>query len=210
MKRTVTIALVSVVALTAASVAYAASFTLTSARLGASAVAAPIMYPDSVTIANKGGGHAGKAENGDIITLVYSQLLQASTICNGWSNAGPNPQAKLQWTIVNGAGGADDTLVADGSTAPCTTGLSIGTIDLGSAGYDTSTNNINFPSTAATITFGTSTTTITATLNGQKNGTAGTVTSGNAAVWDPDTAVTDRSGNNCGLNVAASSSTVQF
>lgn len=210
MNRTVTLAVVSAVVLTAASAAYAATFSLTSTKLGASAVATPVMFPTSVTITNKGGGTLHKPENGDIITLVYSQLLQASTICSGWTNAGPNAQAKLQWTIVNGAGGADDTLIADGSAAPCNTGLFIGTIDLGAAGYDTSTTNINYPTTPATITFGTSTTTITATLNGQKNGTAAVVSSGNAAVWDPDPVVTDRSGNNSGLNLAKSSATVQF
>lgn len=210
MNRALTVAVVSAVVVAAASIAYAASFSLTSAKLGASAVATPVMFPTSVTIANKAGGTAHKPESGDTITLVYSQLLQASTICSGWSNSGPNGQAKLQWTIVNGTGGTDDTLVADGSAPPCNTGLLIGTIDLGSAGYDTSTNNINYPTTTATIAFGASTTTITATLNGQKNGTPAVVTSGNAAVWDPDNAVTDRSGNNCGLNIAKSSSTLQF
>jgi hypothetical protein len=208
-KRVVTV--VSVVTAFAAvtTLAYAASLTLSTKQLGASAVTTPVMFPESVTIANKGGGHLGKPESGDIITLVYSQLLNAPTVCSGWKNSGPNGSAKLQWTIVDGGAG-DDTLVADGTGAPCATGLFIGSIDLGAAGYDLSTTSINFPTTTTTIAFGTSTTTITATLNGQKNGTAGTVTSGNAATWTPDSAVTDRNGNNCGLNLAQATATVQF
>lgn len=210
MRRVATVATVSAVVLSAATFAYAAALTLTSAKLGASAVATPVMFPTSVTVANKAGGTAGKAQNGDIVTLVYSRLLQASTICSSWTNAGPNNAVSLQWSIVNGASGANDTLVADGAAAACSAGLKVGSIDLGAAGYDTSTTSINFQTTSTTITFGTSTTTITATLNGQKNGTAGTVSSGTAALWTPDNAVTDRSGNNCGLNVAKSSSTLQF
>lgn len=201
---------VTAAAVAVASAGYAASFTLTSAKLGASAVATPVMFPTSVTVANKAGGTAGKAQNGDIVTLVYSRLLQASTICSSWTNAGPNNAVALQWSIINGTSGANDTLVADGAAAACSAGLKVGSIDLGATGYDTSTTAINFQTTSTTITFGTSTTTITATLNGQKNGTAGTVSSGAAALWSPDNAVTDRSGNNCGLNVAKSTATVQF
>lgn len=210
MNRAMTVISVTAAVLAATTIGYAASFTLTTAKLGAAAVNTPVMFPTSVTIANKGGGHLHKAENGDIITLVYSQLIDAPTICSGWTNTGPNAAAKLQWTIVDGGPTGDDTLVADGSAAPCNTGLFIGSIDLGSGGYDTSTTDINFPGTTTTITFGTSTTTLTATLNGQKNGTAGTPTSGNAATWTPNNVVTDRSGNNCGLNLALTSSTLQF
>lgn len=210
MRRLLIISLATTVALAAAAVGHAASFSLTSAHLGASAVTPPVMFPTTVTITNKGGGTLHKPESGDIITLVYSQLINASTICSGWTNSGPNGSAKLQWTIVAGAAGADDTLVADGAAAPCSTGLFIGSIDLGAAGYDTSATNINYPTTTATITFGASTTTITATLNGQKNGTPAVVSTGNAATWTPNTVVTDRSGNNCGSNLAKSASTLQF
>ena len=205
-----TVATVSAVAVAAGSVAYAATFTLTTAKVGAAAVTTPVMFPTSVTVANKSGGHLGKPENGDVITLVYSRLLQASTFCSSWTNTGPNANVSIQWTIVNGTSGADDTLVVDGSAPACSGGMKMGTIDLGAAGYDSSTTSINFPTTTTSIAFGTSTTTITATLNGQKNGTAGTVTSGNAATWTPNSAVTDRNGNTCGLNVAKSTATVQF
>jgi hypothetical protein len=192
-----------------AGIGYAASFTLTTTKLGGAAVTTPIMFPDRVTITNKGGGHVGKPESGDIITLIYGRLVDAPTLCSGWHNSGANGSAKLQWTIVDGGAG-NDILIADGSAAPCTTGLFVGSIDLGSTGYDITTTSINFPTTVATIAFGATTTTVTATLNGQKNGTAGTVSGDGAATWDPDNVVTDRSGNNCGANLAKTSSATQF
>lgn len=209
MMRSAVLAAATALALAVTGLAWATSLTLTSTHLGASSLATPVMFPVSVTVANKSGGHLGKPENGDIITLVYSRLIDAPTLCSGWKNTGTNANAKLQWSVVNGGSG-NDTLVADGAAAPCTTGLAIGSIDLGSAGYDTSTTSINFTTTTTTITFGASTTTLTATLNGAKNGTAGTVTGGGAATWTPDSAVTDRSGNNCGSNLAVTSSTTQF
>jgi hypothetical protein len=198
--------------LTAVGAAYAAAFTLTTTKLGAASVTTPIMFPDQITIVNgTGAGHVvGRADNGDIITLVFSRLLQASTICSSWTNTGPNSAVSLQWSVTNGTGGANDSLVADGTSASCIGGLKIGTIDLGAAGYDTATAAINFQTTSTSIAFGTSTTTITATLNGRKNGTQGTVASGSAATWTPNAAVTDRSSNNSGSNIAKTSATVQF
>lgn len=209
MNRRTVIAIVCASCLTLAGVGYAASFTLTTKTLGAAVVSTPVFFPDQVTITNKGGGHLGKPENGDVITLVYAGLVDAPTLCSGWKNTGSNSNAKLQWSIVDGGSG-DDTLVADGAAAPCNTGLFIGSIDLGNSGYDTNTASITFPGTTTSITFGASTTTLTATLNGQKGGTAGTVATGGAATWSPDTVVTDRTGNSCGANLAMTSATTQF
>jgi hypothetical protein len=89
-------------------------------------------------------------------------------------------------------------------------GFHIGSINLGAAGYDTSTTSIDFPTTTNALTVGATTTTLVATLNGQKNGAAGQVASGTAAVWTPDAALKDRSARTCGANLSASSATVQF
>ena len=211
MNRTLTIVGVVVAMLAATTIGYAASFSLSTTHLGASAVTVPPFFPVSVTIANKSGGTLHKPENGDIITLVYSDLIQASTLCSSWTNSGPNNAVSLQWAIVNGVGGANDTLVANGTAAACSGGLKVGTIDLGATGYNNGTSDINYVTTSTTISFGTSTTTVTATLNGQAKGaTPGTVSSGSAATWTPNTAVTDRLGNNCGSNLAKSASTLQF
>jgi hypothetical protein len=190
-------------------VAWAAGFTLTSVKLGGSAVTTPVMFPVSVTVANKAGGVAGKPQNGDIITLVFSQQIDEPTLCSGWSNASSTQSINLQWSIVNGGAG-NDTLQVTGTSATCSGGFHIGTINLGAAGYDTSTTSIDFPTTTNALTVGATTTTLVATLNGQKNGTAGTVASGVAAVWTPDSALKDRSARSCGANLSASAATVQF
>jgi len=213
MSRRAIVAVVCCSCLAMATIGYAASFTLATTNLGAASGATPIMFPDSVVLDDPGGkGHTvGKVDNGDTITLVFSRLLQASTLCSSWTNSGPNSNVSLQWSITNGTGGANDSATATGTSASCSGGLKVGTIDLGATGYDTATAAIDFPTTSTSISFGASTTTtITATLNGRTHGTQGTVAAGSAATWTPNSAVTDRSGNNCGANIAKSSATVQF
>lgn len=212
MSRRTVVAILCCSCLALAGVGYAASFTLTTTKLGAATVTTPIMFPDSVSLDDPGGkGHTvGKVDNNDTVTLVFSRLLQASTICSSWTNTGPNSAVTVQWSVANGTGGANDSVSVTGTSASCSGGLKVGVIDLGATGYDTATAAIDFPTTSTSISFGASTTTITATLNGRTHGTQGTVASGSAATWTPNSAVTDRNGNNCGSNLAKSSATVQF
>jgi hypothetical protein len=210
-RRFTVIAVATAAFATVAGVGSAASFTLSTANLGMAAVTTPIMFPDSVTIANKAGNVVGRADNGDILTFVYSRQLDEPTFCSGWPNSDPTPpQVKVTWSIINGTGGANDTLAVTAyPAATCSSGLHIGSIDLGSGGYNTSTNNINFPSNSV-LTVGTTTSTLVVTLAGRAGGTQGTVASGNAATWTPDSALTDRASHNCGANLAKTSATVQF
>jgi hypothetical protein len=198
------------VVVVSAGTAWAAGLTLTSAHLGASSLTSPVMFPESVTLANKNNGTVGKVQSGDTVTFVWSQPVDETTLCSGWSNASSTESLTLQWSVVNGTGGADDTLQATGSSATCATGLHVGTVDLGSTGYDTGTTAIAFATTTNALTVSSTTTTLVVTLGGGTNPNAGTVASGNAAVWTPDSAVKDRSARTCGANLAQSSSTVQF
>ena len=189
---------------------WGATMTLTSTHLGAASLSTPAMFPVSVTVANKSGGTAGKVQNGDIITFVWSQPIDESTLCSTWTNLVSTQLLTLQWSVVAGTSPNNDKLSVTGTSATCVGGFHVGTIDLGSAGYDTSTTNIDFPTTTNSLSVGASTTTLTVTLAGQKNGTAGTVSSGGAAVWTPDPALKDRSARTCGSNLAQSTATVQF
>jgi len=195
----------------ATAVAWASTLTVTSTSLTAGAPTAPAMFPVSVTLTNKAGQPVGKVNNGDTITVVWSQLLQASTLCTGATNTG-GISAAFKWSVSAGGGiGGDDVLAPSGTSTSCLSGLHVGSIDLGAAGYNTNTTTpIDFPSSTNTLTFGTSTTTLTVTLAGQTKGTAGTVTTGSAALWTPDSATSDRAGRTCGSNLAKSSATVQF
>lgn len=190
--------------------AWASGITLSSKHLGASALSTPAMFPAWLAITNKSGnGTPGKAGNGDTVTFAWSQPIDETTLCSGWSNASSTQSLTLQWSIVNGGSG-NDTLQVTGSSATCVGGFHIGTVDLGSSGYDTSTASIDFPTTTTSLSVAATSTTLTLTLGGQIHGTAGTVASGNPAVWTPDAALKDRSGRNCGSNLAQSSTTVQF
>jgi len=199
-----------VVVLFTATAAWAAGMTLATAHLGASAVSTPVMFPDWLAIANKSGGIAGKVQSGDTVTFVWSQTVDEPTLCSGWSNSSSTQSLTLQWSVVNGAGGAHDTLQVTGTTPTCAGGLHVGTVDLGAAGYDTSTTSIDFPTSTNSLSFSGVSTILTVTLNGQVHGTAGTVSSGSAAIWTPDAATKDRSGRNCVSCLAQSSTTVQF
>jgi hypothetical protein len=209
MKRTGTVAALTAL-LGGVGVCWAAPLTLTSAHLGAAAATTPVMFPVSVTVANKAGGTVGRVQNGDVLTLVWSQAVDESSLCSTWTNLVNAQSITLQWSVIAGTAPANDRLAVTGTSATCVGGFHVGSIDLGSTGYDTNTANIDFPTTTNALSISASTTTLTATLNGQKNGTAGTVSSGSAAVWTPDAALKDRSGRSCGTTLARSSATVQF
>jgi hypothetical protein len=212
MSRSSVVAFLCATCLALAGVGYAATFTLTTKQLGSGRVTTPTMFPDSVTIADKPGGHVGKVENGDIITLVWSRQIDEPSLCSGWANTQPTPPTlTLQWSLTKGTSPADDTLTATGASPTCSSGLHIGSVDLGAAGYNTGTGTVNYATTSNALSVGASTTTLTVTLNGQSKGASlGTVTAGGAATWTPDSAITDRSGNNCGANLSMTSSTTQF
>lgn len=192
-------------------VAWASGITLASAHLGASAATTPAMFPAWLSFTNKSGnGTVGKVQAGDSVTFAWPQQIDETTLCSGWSNSLSSQSLALQWSVVNGASGADDTLQATGSSSTCVGGFHIGTVDLGSAGYDTSTTPIAFASSTTALSVAATSTTLTVTLGSQTGGTAAIVSSGNAAVWTPDAALKDRSGRTCGSNLAQSSTTVQF
>jgi hypothetical protein len=204
------IAVISAAVLTTG-VAWASGITISSAHLGASAVSTPAMFPVSLSFTNKNGnGVVGKVQTGDSVTLVWSQPIDETTLCSGWSNASATQQITLQWSVVNGTSGDHDTLQVTGSSPTCVGGFHVGSIDLGSAGYDTSTAAIDFPTTTNSLSVGATSTTLTISLNGQVHGTAGTVSSGSAAIWTPDAALKDRAARTCGANLAQSTTTVQF
>lgn len=206
------IGVVTALVASAVGVCYAASFTLTTAKLGAAAVTTQLMFPDQVILANKTGQQPGRADNGDTVTLVFSRQVDEPTMCSNWSNTSSSQSVKPQYSIVPGTGGANDTFVVSGpAPSACTGGFHIGTIDLGATGYDTTlTKTLDFPSSNSVLTVGAATTTLVITLAGRKNGTAGIVPSGGPATWTPDSGITDRSGNSCAGCVAVTSSTTQF
>lgn len=192
----------------AAGTAHAAALTLSAATLGTAAPAVPVMYPVSLVLEDK-NANDGKVENNDTVTLVLAGQVDLPTLCSSWSNGPATQTATVRWSIVDGGSG-NDVLRPTDTSGTCAGGLLAGSIDLGSAGYDTSTSPIEFTAAKNDVTVGATTTTLVVILKGATGGTAGTVTSGTRAVWTPDPGLKDRSGRTCGANVAATSAVTQF
>ena len=199
----VSVALAAVV-LTGTGIAWASGITLTSKKLGAAAVTTPVMFPVSVAFINVSG--AGKAANSDKVVFTFSQPILPSTLCAGWNGV---TNLTFKWAITNVAGG-NDRFAPVAGTNPCAAGLNMGAVDLGSTGYNTSTNGTIVDFNGAHV-LSSNNTVLTITLSGVRQGaSAGTVATGSAATWTPSTLLTDTSGRNCGANLGQSSTTVQF
>lgn len=200
-----TAAFVSVVTL-----AYPATFSLTTAHLGAAALSTPVMYPLWLVSTN-GFQNTGKIEKNDTMTLIWSKTVDQPTLCSSWSNATTHT-LNMNWVVQNGTGaGGDDVLVPSTTGGTCSSGMHAGSVDLGAPGYVNGSNvTISNVTTALSFSGGATLLKLTVPNNSFSGGTLGTVASGSAAVWTPDAAVTDLSGNSCGANLAMSSATVQF
>ena len=206
MRRPVVVAMAVCAAVAMASASDAASFTLTTKKLGAASVSTPIMFPDSVSSTNA-GTTVGKMEKNDTITFVWSRPIDETTLCSGWANAQSTHTTNISWTVQNNTGSTGNDVLVPAATATCSSGLHVGSVDLGAAGYVTSTATLSNAPT--TVTVGATTTSLVMKLAANAPG-AGTVTTGTAALWTPDSAVTDLSGHNCGSNLAKTGETVLF
>ena len=211
MRRLGVVAVVAALAATVAGAAYAASFTLTSQHLGSASLTTPILYPRSIATTNN-GNRVGQIQKTDTVTWTWPVAIDQTTLCSSWSNAQTAHAVTMTWTISDNAGSSgDDVLVAGTTGGACTSGLHIGSVDLGSAGYITGGNGtIASAQTSEFIIGGVTTLQMTVPNGGVTGGTVGTVASGSAAVWTPDAAVTDASGHNCAACLAKSTATVQF
>jgi len=207
MSRRTLIAIVCCSCVAMASIGYAATFTLTTTKLGAAQVTTPVMFPDSVTTTNV-GPNVGKIEKNDTITFVWSRPINQPTLCSGWSNAQSTHSVNMTWSIQNNAGATGNDVLVPGTTATCTAGLDVGSVDLGSPSYVGSNGSSN--SNVTTVTVGATTTTLTMKWANNPSGAPATVTNGTAGTWTPDSAVQDMSGNNCGSNLAKTGETNLF
>jgi hypothetical protein len=205
------VAAVAALVLSCAGVALAASFTLTTAGLGGTGLATPIMYPYVVTTANAGGkAVTGRIDRNDTVSVVWSRPIDQPTLCSSLSNGTPSSSSSITWIVQNNTGTTGNDVLVPGTVAGCNTGMHVGSIDLGSPGYITGSNG-TFAAATTTLSVGTTITSLQVTIPGAPTGgTVGTVSSGSAAVWTPDPAVTDLAGRNCGTSLAQTATTVQF
>ncbi len=196
----------------AGSAAYGASITFTTPHLGATSLPVPVFYPNSVVAANKTGGTVRKLEIGDTLTIVFSKEMSATTLCAG-APTSIGTQSSTGITITmgnnNSARGYDTMTVASVATSICTDGLlNVGTFDLGSAGYMTSTTG-SFTNSTVALTETATSSTIVITL-GTAVGTYAQVASGLAGIYTPVSTVTDVPGDAAGSNTGVTTATTQF
>jgi hypothetical protein len=209
--RATAVAVVAALVLSWAGVGLAASFTLTTARLGGTGLTTPVMYPYVVTTANAGGKAApGRIDRNDTVSVVWSRPIDQPTLCSGLSNGTPTSSATMTWIVQNNTGTTGNDVLVPGTVPGCTSGMHVGSIDLGSPGYINGSNG-TFAAATTTVSVSATITSLQVTIPGAPSGgTVGTVSSGSAAVWTPDPAVTDLAGRNCGASLAQTAATVQF
>ncbi|HEX4427686.1 MAG TPA: hypothetical protein VHZ96_00300 [Frankiaceae bacterium] len=210
MNRRVVAAAAAAAIVVAGSSAYGASITFTTPHLGATALPAPKFYPNSVVAANVLTSH--QIANGDTLTVVYSEEMQASSLCTGAATQIGSISTGTAFTVTinnnTGSTGNDVLSINSIPTTDCTDGvLRFGTVDLGSAGYVTTA--ASFTTSTVTLTQTATTATIVFTLNG-RTGTFATVASGAAAVYTPNPALTDTAARSIASSTAVTTATVQF
>jgi len=150
------------------------------------------IHATAIAITNKTGGTAGKAENGDLVVLTFSEAVTKAsmgTCSSGTTNTGTD----LKTNNAN-----PDTLTASG------TKLTFGTIGLGNNGSFTSSGSAgnstcawNVGQTVLTITF--------VTVTG-----AGTVSGSSTATYTPAAAITSLTGETIDTTTVPSVTAVLF
>jgi hypothetical protein len=146
---------------------------------------------------NNNGGTAGRLDTDDTIVIVFSEQMKVSSFCSTWSGDTSNQSitSSSAVTVTLTDGGAANDSVSVSSTG-CT--FNFGSINLGATGYLTGGGSRAYNGSCgnkSTITWTTSTRTLTITLgSGCSGGTIGTVAS-STATYTPSASITDSAGN---------------
>ena len=98
----------------------------------------PNPTPTSVQTVNGGGGQTGRANQGDIVRVVYSEPLDVSSLCSTWTGNALSQLLNLDGAVVvtlndNAAGGNDQITVT--VTGVCANSFRFGSVDLGNSGF---------------------------------------------------------------------------
>ncbi len=137
--------------------------------------------PVTVRLDNKSGGQAGKAEQGDYVTITYSETMSVAFLCTTWSNDASDQSRTVTATMTN-----------SGSTDPITLGspcANVGSIRP-QASYVGSTRT--FPS--STVAWDVSSKTLTITLGTPSSSVSSNVPS-SVPRYVPTTSLRDPAGN---------------
>ncbi len=154
--------------------------------------------------AANGGGTVGRLDNGDTVTLTFSEKVDLTSVVAGWDGAARPVTLRLRDGNVSGVGGGakDDTLDVPG--------VNLGSVNL-RADYVKSGKTVqwNGTMTGSTVAVGTTTRTVVTLRLGTVLSGSGlrTVSPAATMVWSPSTAVTDLAGQRCSPAPATESGT---
>ncbi|WP_224165773.1 hypothetical protein [Arthrobacter sp. StoSoilA2] len=152
-----------------------------------------------VQLNNRSGGTLGKVEQGDSVTLTFSEPLSANTICGAWTSntttQAQNGNGSSQ-VVVNISAG--DVLTVTGTA--CTT-LRVGSISLG-GDYNTNTSTaLTFAgnnTSGSSLTWNPTANTLTITLGAGTSGGSTLTSTTIFPTYTPVTGLTDVAGNPLG------------
>jgi len=175
--------------------------------------AAPVVA--SMTMAN-GGATAGRPEQGDTITVVYSETLTTASLCPGQSGDliynTVNNDIKVLFT--NGNNPTSDSFTVTVTTNQCTGGvLRFGQVTMGSSGYVTGSSEFwgNGNGKRTELTWTSATATLKITLGELRPGGASATAGASDATYDPDNGLSDPATNTVsGLYTFPTGSAVHF
>ena len=134
-----------------------------------------------VQTANRPGGVAGRAEQGDSITWTYTDPIQPASLLGSWTGAAQDVHVRL---FNNGQGDRVEVYNTIFSTT-----VTLGTLSLGRHDY-VSGGSLWFFNSTMTM----SGTSVTIVL-GNQAGTSGTAAGNSTMVWTPSDSATDHAGN---------------
>ena len=96
----------------------------------------------SLVTANGSGGTVGKLDANDTIALTFSGQINASTVCSAWTNGLTTTQSTSAGSVVTITNSGSGDNILSFTTAPTACGtFNVGSIDLGSSSYVTSSGN---------------------------------------------------------------------
>jgi hypothetical protein len=157
--------------------------------------------PTGLTLNNGSGQTLGQVNNGDYVTITYSEALDVNSICSQWSGSGDKSLTGVTVTMST-----SDVLTFANSS--CTAGLDIGSVTT-NGNYNSSSSSSRTWS-SSTVTWTAATNTLTITLGTGSGGTAATGVSASTPTYTPDTNIADLAGNTMNNTTFSAPSTSRF
>jgi hypothetical protein len=159
-------------------------------------VAANLLRPTALTITN-GGTTAGLAEQGDSVSITFSEPLKASSVCATWADDGVAKALTTGVTasITNDGSPSSPDILAVAAAGCGPNGLRFGSLNLGDKGFvrGHSAGTFGAVGTSSTVTWDPATATLGIVL-GTPSGNFGTISGSTTAVYTPNPAVTNAAG----------------